>query len=54
MGSEPEQMRKLKSRLVLLTIAAAFLATNAWAAGCPAGTKRHCVQGKSGITCSCR
>ncbi|HLG45083.1 MAG TPA: hypothetical protein VKY24_02490 [Reyranella sp.] len=26
----------------------------AFAAGCPAGSKRHCVQTKSGIQCYCR
>lgn len=39
---------------LLIGFVLAFAVSAAWAAGCPSGTKRHCVQGKSGIQCYCR
>ncbi len=38
----------------LLVIVLMALAGSALAAGCPPGTKQHCVQGKGRITCTCR
>lgn len=40
--------------MVLAAVAAVLIGTTAWAAGCPPGSKRHCVQTKSGIQCYCR
>jgi hypothetical protein len=44
----------LKRMLLAAAVAAVLIGTAALAAGCPPGTKRHCVQTKSGIQCYCR
>jgi hypothetical protein len=41
-------------KFLLLFMAAMVLAGSALAAGCPPGTKQHCVQGKGRVVCSCR
>jgi hypothetical protein len=43
-------MKSILMFIAVIVFAAAALATP----GCPPGTKRHCVQGKGGVTCSCR
>jgi hypothetical protein len=44
----------IKRMVLAAAVAALFIGTVAWAAGCPPGSKRHCVQTKSGIQCYCR
>jgi hypothetical protein len=43
---------------ILMSLALVIVTSAAWAAagaaGCPPGSKRHCVQTKSGIQCYCR
>jgi len=39
---------------VLVCMVLALVASAAVAAGCPAGTKRYCLQTKSGVQCFCR
>jgi hypothetical protein len=39
---------------ILVSVAAMLVASAALAAGCPPGTKRHCLQTRSGVQCYCR
>jgi hypothetical protein len=41
-------------KLLLAIVALALLATSALAAGCPPGSKQHCLQTKKGVQCYCR
>jgi hypothetical protein len=44
----------LKCILLTAGLAIVLMSAAALAAGCPPGTKRHCVQTKSGVQCYCR
>jgi hypothetical protein len=41
-------------RFLLAILSLALLASSALAAGCPPGSKQHCVQTKNGVQCYCR